>query len=144
MKTILLVEDNPDDEKLAVRALRDVQPVDHLVTVRDCDEALDYVLRRGRYSDRQRLSNPTVILLDLKLPGRSGLDVLNELRRNPLTKDIPVVVFSSSDEPSDIRRSYEMGANSYVRKPLDFEEYTDTVRQLGNYWLSINYGPSVM
>lgn len=143
MKTLLLVEDNPDEEMLAIRALQEVSPVDVLVTVHDCDEALDYVLRRGAFRNRTK-QQPSVVLLDLELPGRSGLEVLREIRANPDTKDIPVVVFSSSGEPTDVRRSYELGANSFVEKPLRFEEFLDTIRQLGTYWLSINRGPVVV
>lgn len=131
-KTILLVEDNADDEQLTLRAMR-LSDVPNIIRVaRDGAEALDYLFGEGA----KRL--PDLVLLDLKLPKVSGLEVLNKIRSSDLTKTLPIVVLTSSDEERDIVESYNLGANSYVRKPVDFDEFIDAVRQLGLYWLSMN------
>lgn len=132
---ILLVEDNPDDEKLTLRAMRETEPVTTVVVARDGQEAIDMLLGGGS----MRL--PALVLLDLKLPKVNGLEVLQRVRANPATKCLPVVVLTSSDEERDILQSYDLGANSYVRKPIDFEEFIDAVRQLGVYWLTFNRCP---
>jgi len=131
-KTILLVEDNPDDEKLTLRAMRQSDIPNIIVVARDGAEALEYIFSNGSH----RL--PSLILLDLKLPKVSGLEVLEKLRSDPRTRTLPIVVLTSSDEERDIFQSYTLGANSYIRKPVDFDEFMDSVKQLGMYWLSIN------
>ena len=134
-KTILLIEDNPDDEKLTLRAMRLSEIPNIVVVARDGAEALEYILSRASNNNHQM---PSLVLLDLKLPKVSGLEVLEKLRAEPLTQTLPIVVLSSSDEERDIQQSYMLGANSYIRKPIDFDEFIDSVRQLGQYWLSIN------
>ena len=133
-KTILLVEDNADDEKLTLRAMRQSDIPNIVVVARDGVEALEYILKHSVDSNRL----PSLILLDLKLPKVSGLEVLEKLRSDSRTQTLPIVVLSSSDEERDIEQSYLLGANSYIRKPVDFEEFIDSVRQLGQYWLTIN------
>lgn len=133
-KTILLVEDNSDDEKLTLRAMRQSEVPNVIVVVRDGAEAIDYLLTEVQKGHRL----PSLILLDLKLPKISGLEVLERLRAEEATKNLPVVVLTSSDEENDIAQSYSLGANSYIRKPVDFDEFIDSVRQLGVYWLTIN------
>ena len=138
---ILLVEDNPDDVLLARRALKKNNIDNDLEVVNDGAEALDYLFCRGDYVDRNPDEVPQVIFLDLKLPKVDGLSVLEEIRNNEKTKTIPVVVLTSSDEEHDLMESYSLGANSYVRKPVDFDEFIEAVRQLGLYWLIINQTP---
>ncbi len=140
-KTLLLVEDNPDDEALTLRALRKYNLANEMVVARDGQEALDYLFGEGAFNGRDTSGQPQVILLDLKLPKIDGLQVLERLRSNPLTRRIPVVVLTSSNEESDLIRSYDLGANSYVRKPVDFEEFLEAARQLGLYWLVLNEVP---
>ncbi len=130
-KTILLVEDNADDEQLTLRAMRQSEVPNIILVARDGAEALEHVFGPGA-----RL--PDLILLDLKLPKVSGLEVLQRLRADERTRSLPVVVLTSSDEEKDIVESYSLGANSYIRKPVDFDEFIDAVRQLGLYWLSMN------
>ena len=137
-KTLLLVEDNPDDEALTLRALKRHKLVKDIVVARDGQEALDYLFAQGAFSDRNINQLPHVILLDLKLPRIDGLSVLQQLRANDVTKNVPVVILSSSNEEQDILRSYNFGANSYVRKPVDFEQFLKTARQLGQFWLGLN------
>jgi len=137
-RTILLVEDNPDDEELALRALKKVEGIDAVDVVRDGVEALDYLFGRDTYATRDLSDAPLVVLLDLKLPRLDGLDVLRALRADPRTRRQPVVILTSSAEDQDVLRGYELGANSYIRKPVDFVQFTTTVRQLGTYWLDIN------
>jgi len=133
-KTILLVEDNPDDEKLTLRAMRQSEIPNIVVVAHDGAQAIDYILGNG--TSPQRL--PALVLLDLKLPKVSGLEVLEKLRSDTRTRTLPIVVLTSSDEERDILQSYLLGANSYIRKPVDFDEFIDSVKQLGEYWLSIN------
>jgi two-component system response regulator len=135
-KTILLVEDNPDDEALAIRALKKNNIVNEVVLARDGAEALNYLLGIRSLRDM-----PAVILLDLKLPKLSGFEVLEQIRKNSRTKLLPVVVLTSSREEDDRMHSYRLGANSYVRKSVDYLEFADAVRQLGLYWLLINDPP---
>lgn len=139
-KTILLVEDDADDEALTVRALTQYRVTNDIVVVRDGAEALDYLFCTGTYAGRQP-ATPAVVLLDLKLPRIDGLEVLRRVRADERTKYLPVVILTSSDEEQDIVRSYSLGANSYVRKPVDFGRFSDAVRQLGLYWLLLNAVP---
>lgn len=134
-KTILLVEDNADDEQLTLRAMRQSEVPNIIRVARDGAEAIDHLF--GASAGRRL---PDLILLDLKLPKISGLEVLAKIRQEPSTKTLPVVVLTSSDEERDIVESYQLGANSYIRKPVDFDEFIDAVRQLGLYWLSMNRG----
>jgi CheY-like chemotaxis protein len=141
-KTILLVEDNADDEKLAVRALKKNNVRNDVVILRDGAEALDYVFSQGAYAGRNSASLPAVMLLDLKLPKIDGLEVLRRLRSDERTKRLPVVVLTSSREEKDLISSYNLGANSYIRKPVDFNRFVEAVAQLGIYWLMLNETPS--
>jgi two-component system response regulator len=135
---ILVVEDNADDEALTLRALSASQSVDQIKVVRDGAEALDFLFASGAYSGRDPGSLPRLVLLDLKLPKVDGLEVLERIRANGLTRDACVVVFTSSVEESDIRRAYLHHANSFVHKPVAFESYTQAVRRLSKYWLQLN------
>jgi two-component system, response regulator len=135
---ILLVEDNPDHEVLAVRALQRLPIVRDIVVTRDGAEALDFLFGTGDYAGRDLSQRPRVILLDLQLPKIGGLDVLRRLRADERTQLIPVVVLTSSDEESDIVGSYHAGANSYVRKPVDFDRFVEAAHELGVYWLGLN------
>jgi two-component system response regulator len=138
---ILLVEDNPDDEALTLRALKKNNIGNELVVVRDGAEALEFLFCTGAYADRDPLKKPQVILLDLKLPKVDGLEVLRRIRAEPSTHLLPVVILTSSKEEQDRINGYKLGANSYVRKPVDFTEFIDAVRQLGLYWLVLNEAP---
>jgi two-component system response regulator len=140
-KTILLVEDNADDEALTFRALMKNNIGSQLVVARDGAEALDYLFATGQYSGRDLNGGPQVVLLDLNLPKVSGLEVLRQLRANERTKHLPVVILTSSNEEPDRLRGYDNGANSYVRKPVDFNQFIEAVRQLGLYWLILNELP---
>ena len=137
-KTILLVEDNRDDEELTLRALRQNKILNNIIVARDGVEALDYLLCRNEYANRDINDLPQLILLDLKLPRLSGLDVLQQIRENPVMQYVPVVIMTSSSEEDDIVSSYRLGANSYVRKPVEFGNFSQAVQQLGLYWLVIN------
>lgn len=137
-RPILLVEDNPDDVALTIRAFRRQRIVNEVVVTKDGVEALDYLFARGAYAGRNPRDLPAVVLLDLKLPKLDGLDVLQQLRANPLTRLLRIVVLTSSKEDQDILQSYDQGANSYIRKPVDFEKFVDAVGQLGLYWLLLN------
>ena len=140
-KVILLVEDDPDDEALALRALRRNNIKNEVVVVRDGAEALDYLFATGAYASRDGNDLPQVVLLDLKLPKVDGLEVLRRVRADPRTELLPVVVLTSSKEDRDVVESYARGANSYVRKPVEFNEFSEAVRQLGLYWLLLNERP---
>ena len=140
IRTILLVEDNPQDEMLTVRALRRANVANRIDVVRDGQQALDYLFVRGEFADRES-ELPTVILLDIGLPRLSGLEVLEQLRANDLTALLPIVILTSSDEDRDRLRSYKFGCNSFVRKPVDFAEFAETVARLGVYWLATNQAP---
>jgi CheY-like chemotaxis protein len=141
-KSILLVEDNGQDEKLILRALKKVNLANQVDVVRDGQQALDYLFREGEFAGRPGDDLPTVLLLDLNLPRISGLDVLRRLRDDPRTRLQPVVILTSSDEERDLVASYQDGANSFVRKPLDFSEFAETVARLGIYWLAVNKAPT--
>lgn len=140
-KTILLVEDNSDDEALTLRALKRNNILENVVVVRDGAEALDYLFAAGRYAERDAAELPDVLLLDLKLPKVDGLEVLQRIRGNAQTQRVPVVILTSSNEERDIINAYDHGANSYIRKPVDFNQFMEAVRQLGMYWLGMNVPP---
>jgi two-component system response regulator len=140
-KTILLVEDNPDDAKLSLRAFKRNKMLNPIVVARDGVEALDFLFARGAYAERAGKAPPTLIILDLKLPKLDGLGVLKAIRGDARTRLIPVVILTSSKEEQDLIQSYALGANSYVRKPVDFTEFVEAVRLLGIYWLMTNQAP---
>ena len=140
-KTILLVEDNPDDEALTRRAFRKNHMTNDIVVARDGTEALDYLFGTGPYEGRNVDEQPLVVLLDLKLPKVDGLEVLRRVRADERTRLVPVVILTSSREETDLATCYRLGANSYVRKPVNFDEFIETARQLGLYWLLLNEPP---
>lgn len=143
-KVILLVEDNADDEELTLRALAKSNILNRVVVARDGAAALDYVFMRGEHASRDPNEVPQVVLLDLKLPKVDGLEVLRQVRADPRTRRLPIVILTSSAEEQDVIRGYELGANSYIRKPVDFTQFVEAVRQLGLYWLVLNEScPSV-
>src|SRR5881397_1731684 len=137
-KVILLLEDNPDDEALTLRGFRKNNIGNEIVVARDGVEALDYLFGTGAHAGRDLGVMPQVVLLDLKLPKVDGLQVLRRIRADERTRRLPVVVFTSSSEEEDVIKSYDLGANSYVRKPVDFEQFLEATRQLGMYWLVLN------
>lgn len=139
-KVLLLVEDNPDDEALTVRALRKNQILNEIVVAHDGAEALDLLFGRGARAGNP-IPLPQIVLLDLRLPKVGGLDVLRAIRANPRTQRLPVVILTSSAEERDRSEGYDLGANSYVKKPVDFAQFTEAVRQLGLYWLLLNEPP---
>jgi two-component system response regulator len=138
---ILLVEDNPDDEALTLRALKKNNIMNEVVVARDGVEALDYLFGKGVYANRDMSVMPNLILLDLKLPKMDGLEVLRHLRTDDRTRILPVVILTSSKEEQDLITGYSLGANSYVRKPVDFSQFIEAVRQLGLYWFVLNESP---
>ena len=140
-KVILLVEDNPDDEVLTLRAFKKNNIGNEVVVARDGAEALNYLFGAGAYSGRDARVVPAVTLLDLKLPKIDGLEVLQRIRADDRTKLMPVVILTSSKEEQDLINGYKLGANSYIRKPVDFGQFVDAIRQLGLYWLVINESP---
>jgi two-component system, response regulator len=141
-KWILLVEDNQDDEELTRRAIRKNNILNDLEVARDGEEALDFLFGTGRYAGCGRNNLPTVVLLDLKLPKIDGIEVLRRIRADERTKTLPVVILTSSGEERDILNGYSLGCNSYIRKPVDFVQFTDAVQTLGLYWLLLNEQPS--
>jgi two-component system response regulator len=143
-KTILLIEDSPDDVALTLRALKKNNIANHVVIASDGAEALEYLFGPGKHSGRDLAEMPAVVLLDLKLPKVDGLDVLRRLRADERTKLLRVVILTSSKEEQDLINSHKLGANSYVRKPVDFAKFVDAVRQLGLYWLVLNEPPPDM
>ena len=140
-KRILLVEDNPNDEMLTIRAFKKNNIFNTIDVVRDGQEALDYLFCEGEYSSRDKTSNPQVILLDINLPKIDGLEVLRQLRANAQTEIIPVIIMTTSDEQNDLITSYKLGANSYIRKPVEFENFMSAIKTLGMYWLVLNLQP---
>jgi len=142
-KVILLVEDNPDDEMLTLRAMRKNNIANEIVVARDGAEALEYIFATGTYEGRNMTERPQVILLDLNLPKIGGLEVLKKIREDPRTALFPVVILTSSKEERDLVESYRLGANSYIRKPVDFLQFSEAIRQLGLYWLVLNEVPDM-
>jgi len=140
-KYILLVEDNPDDELLTLRALKKNNIANKVVVARDGGEALDFLHCLGPHADRDPQDLPEIVLLDLNLPKIFGLDVLKRIRAEQRTSTLPVVILTTSSEERDMVESYRLGANSYIRKPVDFEQFTEAVRNLGMYWLVLNQYP---
>ena len=135
---ILLVEDNPADVELTLHSLRDNKLSNRIQVARDGEEALDFLFCRGPYGDRPLETLPRLILLDLKLPKVDGMEVLREVKNNPRTKFIPVVILTSSREERDVVNGYQLGVNSYIQKPVDFDQFREIVKQLGLYWLLVN------
>lgn len=140
---ILLVEDSPDDQELIRMVFDEEHVANEFIVVNDGVQALDYMFCIGQYADRDITDLPVVILLDLKLPKVGGLEVLQKLRADPRTSMVPVVILTSSDEESDVIASYQSGVNSYIRKPVDFEQFTEAVKQLKFYWLILNEAPPI-
>ncbi|MDH5505628.1 MAG: response regulator [Anaerolineae bacterium] len=139
---ILMVEDNPNDEELALHALKSHNLAGKIEVLHDGEEALDYMFCTGKFKSRQIKDAPKIILLDIKLPKINGLDVLKKLKEDERTKHIPVVVLTSSNQEKDIIKSYQLGVNSYIVKPVDYDNFTDTVKQIGQYWLITNESPA--
>ncbi|AYB29083.1 response regulator [Chryseolinea soli] len=135
---VLIVEDNDEDAELAIRALRKHRLANNIVHLSDGEQALDFIFGRGKYSDRIISQMPKVILLDIKMPKVSGLQVLQAVKADPQMKVIPVVILTSSEEDPDIKKSYELGANSYIVKPVEFDNFSKTVADLGLYWMVVN------
>lgn len=142
-RTILLVEDNPDDVELTLRAFRKNNIANEVIVARDGEEALDYLFAQGKYRGRDLNDMPAVVLLDLKLPKFDGIEVLRRIRAEERTKLLPVVILTSSKEEQDLLNGYKFGCNSYVRKPVDFTRFLEAARQLGLYWLVLNEAPPV-
>lgn len=137
--TILLIEDNPDDAELTRIAFAEAAIDSQLVVVGDGAEALDYLFAQGRHAARDAADLPSIVLLDLNLPKLDGREVLQALRANPATRGLPVVVLTTSTEPFDVEASYALGVNSYIRKPVDFKQFVEVVKQIGLYWLVLNH-----
>ncbi len=137
-KAILLVEDNPDDEALTIRAFHKAHIANDVVVARDGLEALDYLFASGKFAGRDVRNNPAIILLDLKLPKLDGIEVLRRLRGNEHTRLTPVVILTSSREEQDVINGYKLGANSYIRKPVNFDQFAEVVQNIGLYWLVLN------
>jgi CheY-like chemotaxis protein len=135
---ILIVEDNPLDAEMALRALKKNNLTNNVMVVGDGEEALDFLFAKGKYEERINSNRPKIILLDLKLPKINGLEVLKVLKSDPQTKIIPVIMLTSSKEESDVIKSYELGVNSYIVKPIDFDKFVEAIRNLGFYWLLLN------
>lgn len=140
-KRILLVEDNPDDALLTLRALEKNNILNEVIIARDGAEALDYLMGTGVHADHNPEEIPELVLLDLRLPKVDGLEVLRRMRADEHTRPLPVVVLTTSDEDQDIIKSYRLGANSYIRKPVNFNQFIDAIQQLGLYWLVLNIAP---
>ena len=138
---ILLVEDDANDLALALHALREDHVINKIQVARDGEEALNFLFCQGAFQDRNPNNCPKLVLLDLKLPKISGLEVLNQLRENPRTKTLPVVILTSSKQEEDLIRSYHLGVNSYIQKPVDFDQFRHIVKQLGYYWIVVNQPP---
>jgi two-component system response regulator len=138
---ILLVEDDPEDLELTMRAFRDEHICNRIQVARDGEEALDFLFCQGSHSERDSNCQLKLILLDLKLPKVDGLEVLEQIKRDPRTKAVPVVVMTSSKQEQDLVQGYQLGANSYIQKPVDFDQFQSTIKQLGYYWLQVNQPP---
>ncbi|MBC8186091.1 response regulator [candidate division KSB1 bacterium] len=138
---IIIVEDNPEDSELMIRSLKKNNLSNNLILLEDGELALDFFFRRGKYKEREATKSNLMIFLDLKLPKVDGLEILRQLKSNKNTKKIPVVIVTSSKQDPDINTAYELGANSYVVKPVDYEKFTETIKQLGLYWLVVNEIP---
>lgn len=138
---ILLVEDNPDDVELALIALEEYNIANRIHVVRDGEEALDFLFQRGAYESRQGADSPRVVLLDLKLPRVDGMEVLRQIKSDPRTRRTPVVMLTSSNQEKDMMQSYDLGVNSYIVKPVDFDQFKEAMRSLGYYWLLLNEVP---
>lgn len=138
---ILLVEDDPEDLELTLRALKEAHVCNRIQVARDGEEALDFLFCRGEHSGRDPAGHPKLILLDLKLPKVDGLEVLEQIKRVPRTQAIPVVILTSSRQEQDVLQGYHLGANSYIQKPVDFDQFQSTIKQLGYYWLLVNQQP---
>lgn len=138
---ILLVEDNPSDAEMTLRALKKNKLVNKIVHLKDGAEALDFIFGTGAFNGRNIKNKPKVILLDLKMPRVDGLEVLRQVRENPLTRTIPIVVLTSSREDPDVRKCYELGVNSYIVKPVGFENFSKAISELGLYWMLLNQSP---
>ena len=141
---ILLVEDDPEDLDLTTRALHEEHVCNRIQVARDGEEALDYLFCRGPHSERDPNCHPKLVLLDLKLPKVDGLEVLEQIKRDPSTKAIPVVILTSSKQEQDMVQGYHLGANSYIQKPVDFDQFQSTIKRLGYYWLLVNQPPPSM
>jgi len=140
---ILLIEDNPDDEELTLLAFKNNKIANLVIVVRDGAEALEFLFKTGKFADRDLRTNPRLVLLDLKLPKVGGLDVLKKMRSTPATQFLPVVVLTTSNQDEDIVNSYRFGANSFIRKPVEFGKFNEAIKQLGCYWLLLNEVPLV-
>lgn len=138
---IVVVEDSPHDAELMVRSLKKNRLANSLIVLEDGEQALDYIFCRGQYAERDSLESPRVVFLDLKLPKVDGLEVLKQLKSNEQTRKIPVIIVTSSKEDPDIATAYDLGANSYVVKPIDFDSFVEKMNQLGLYWLAVNEKP---
>jgi DNA-binding response OmpR family regulator len=138
---ILIVEDNPNDAEMTLRALKKNNLSNQVLVLSDGEEAIDFIFAKGKFSNREMHARPKMILLDLKLPKVDGLEVLKEIKGNEKTKIIPVIVLTSSKEESDMIKSYQLGVNSYIVKPVDFDKFVEAVRELGLYWLLLNQQP---
>lgn len=142
-KTILLVEDNPDDVELTLHALKKNNITNEVVVARDGKDAIDYLFGKGSYEGRDTSKMPVLILLDLNLPKINGIEVLGMIRKDEKTRLLPTVILTSSKEEQDLINSYSLGANSYIRKPVDFNQFAEAIRQLGLYWLVLNEPPPI-
>ncbi|MBD3362532.1 response regulator [Candidatus Dojkabacteria bacterium] len=138
---ILLIEDDPNDAELILLSLRNNHISNNIHLVSDGEEALDFLFCKNQYSDRNKNENPKLILLDLKLPKLHGLEVLKLIKDNPKTKNIPVIILTSSNLQADIEKGYELGANSFIQKPVDFDKFSEVVKKVGLYWLVVNRSP---
>lgn len=141
---ILLVEDDPEDLDLTIHALNDAHICNRIQVARDGEEALDFLFCRGLHSERDPDCHPKLILLDLKLPKVDGLEVLEQIKRDPRTKAVPVVILTSSKQDQDLVQGYQLGANSYIQKPVDFDQFQSTIKRMGFYWLLVNQPPPAM